>query len=261
VAQGDDSAGRRDLATLVAIARELDLLVDGLSEDRREGGRRAEGLEGDSLAAALRRELAAKALERVISFLLSPAVAAAHPDMLRLGLHAHLQDNLRALRELSAGAPDELFRLPPDRPKRVASIRDAEFRGRVAAIAELLVMHADPRDATDRRKAEDRACELVARGLRKVGYRTPRGSKSERGPAAITGKTVRAWLDVARRPTFKDEKLGEAFKGRVELGRHRKTLGESYGATAARMMALLEQDRPGAPLRALPLRGDPAPGK
>ena len=106
----------------------------------------------------------------------------------QLALHHHIDDVRSALAELEAGHKPDLFTLPPGRKKRVASPREEEYRGRVAAVAVLLLRCGVPSGEAVRR---------IAAGLSREGHRTAWGSKSERGPHEITGTTVAGWLKKA----------------------------------------------------------------
>jgi hypothetical protein len=118
-------------------------------------------------------------------FLFDPRVEAFCPDVREMGLHGGLQDLLDALRNLEAGRDPDLLRTSGK--VKGPSPTEAAFKGRVAALVELLHRAGDPLPEAARR---------VAGGFAKAGFTVPRGGQG--GAAPITAQTLLQWRKEAR---------------------------------------------------------------
>ena len=151
---------------------------------------RSEGEPGEKADARRdqRRLHGLQALGQVLRFLLDPRVVAFCPDVREMGLHGGLQDLFGALLDLEAGRAPDLLRTSGK--VKGASPVEAAFKGRVAAMVELLRRAGDPLPEAARRVGET---------LAKAGFAVPRGGRD--GAARITARTVLQWHKEARNGT------------------------------------------------------------
>lgn len=184
----DDPEAAIELSPIEAAARDL---LQGLATERRYHHDAARDLErqssdpGDGAEArlTLRRAHAAMALGRALEFLLDPRVVGRFPDVVEMGLHLGLKDLFDALRDLEAGRDPELLRTHGK--TKGASPVEASFKGRCAAIVELLYRAGDELP---------QAAQRLADGLAKFKLRTSGGG----GGGPITAATVLQWRKEAR---------------------------------------------------------------
>ena len=226
-----------------AILCELGELLNGLAVDHRETGqavgrleaeRRGDPRDVEAKRSAIRRDGARASLFRVIRFLNSPALHARAPGILGYGIARQLRDLLTSLDDVAAGVRAPLFQ-PQGVGKRIASLTEEELRGKVAAVAELMI--------GDDASTTDAVCREIARQLDSIGYRRPYGHKGERGEDRIIGNTVRGWLKKAREG--QDLPSGQVFRACLSIAARRETEGKSRVETARGMMARLAADLPG----------------
>jgi hypothetical protein len=135
----------------------------------------------------LRRLHSQSSLARVLEFLADDRVLAFYPDAREQGLSGGLIQLYEALSDLGAGRAPELLR--PTGKEKSASKVEATFKGRVAAMAELLHRAGDTLPM---------AAERVAARLRKERIVKPRGAAGSHTAEPITGATVRQWRKEAR---------------------------------------------------------------
>jgi hypothetical protein len=137
--------------------------------------------------ARARRTYAFRSLQAVIKFLADPGIRQGW-SYTHLGLDVHLIDLSTTLLDLDLGRLPEMLK-PHTNPKERISFSDTLLRVYAVVVVELL------------RKAGDSAREaerIIAERLDSIGYRTPRGKKSERGPGRITARTLQEWHKEVR---------------------------------------------------------------
>jgi hypothetical protein len=184
--------------------------------------------------AANRRLGAMVNLRWLIAFLDSPAMTQWQPVVLERGVTNHLRDLLHSLEDVQAGARADLFE-PISTGKRVASPSQEEFRGKTAAVLELVL---------DAGAELDEAARMIAHDLDAAGYRRPRDQRAGRGNDRINAGTVKAWRRKAKEAPA-SSRIRSAYEQWLELGRLYAAQGAGPGQTAAKMMAGLAQDLPG----------------
>jgi hypothetical protein len=227
-------------------------LIRGLAEDRHLYNLAAKAAHAQQPNAApaqqlkavarFRRQFATSALRHVVRFLNDSETLNRCPDILRWGLDVHLRELLEALLELEDGRAPEMLRA---KPGKGSSRVESAFKGKVAAMAEMLRRAGEaPKQADDK----------MAKELREAGYKTPRADGS------ITGPTVRAWRKEARERAA-DDPLRVEYEQIIRIWAPPGAEPNDLRRAAGRLMADLAARQPAAGLRKLPLVGDSPPEK
>lgn len=137
---------------------------------------------------------------------------------------------LDALAELEDGRAPDLLKTS-GKTRSVSNV-EATFKGRVAAMVELLARAGD---------TIEQAAERVAAGLTKVGYAAPRAGK-DGAPSPITATTVLAWRKEAR--NGRRYPATAVVYDRIVASATTQALSKSHlRKQAMALMAMLHQDR------------------